>query len=60
MRALLLHLAIAGPAAAVWPEQQALDCKLRKFAHEYCSSNMLRSPFSLGKDSKARFGRRGH
>ena len=38
MRALLLHLAIAGPAAAVWPEQQALDCKLRKFANEYALS----------------------
>ena len=32
--ALLLLLLPAG-VAAVWPEQQALDCKLREFAHEF-------------------------
>jgi hypothetical protein len=31
---LLLSLAPAG-VVAVWPEQQALDCKLRQFAHEF-------------------------
>jgi hypothetical protein len=38
---LLLSAAAAAPslaAGAVWPEQHALDCKLRAFAHEYSLS----------------------